>query len=213
MADASTATSNPEAIVTGLADMLRRMIGEDVTLITRLEPAAGDVPIERARFEQLVMNLVLNARDAMPDGGKLTLEVANAYLDDAYASQHADVNPGQYVMLAVSDTGTGMSEEIMARVFEPFFTTKQPGRGTGLGLSTVYGFAKQSRGAVVIDSAPGAGTTLSMYLPRPWADVGSAGESAPATPALPPGVRVLMVEDDAEVRAVALHFASHRRAG
>jgi CheY-like chemotaxis protein len=154
------------------------------------------------QLESALLNLAINARDAMPGGGRLTIETANAHLDDAYAAAQCNVTPGQYVALCVSDTGTGMSPEVMARVFDPFFTTKPLGQGTGLGLSMVYGFAKQSNGHVRIYSEEGRGTTVKLYLPRHW---GSAGDEAkPETAMLGAragtGGTVLIVEDEALVR-------------
>jgi CheY-like chemotaxis protein len=167
---------------------------------------------DATELEAALLNLAVNARDAMPEGGRLTVETANARLDDAYAATHAEVVPGQYVMLAVSDTGTGMPPEVAERAFEPFFTTKGLGRGTGLGLSQVYGFVKQSGGHVKIYSEPGQGTTVKVYLPRlPPARV-AAEAAAPAAPralaavAAPPacpGEAILLVEDEPAVRAFA----------
>jgi CheY-like chemotaxis protein len=155
---------------------------------------------------------VINARDAMPTGGKLTIETANFYIDDEYAASDPDVPPGQYVMLAVTDTGTGMSEEIRAQAFDPFFTTKPVGQGSGLGLSMVYGFAKQSGGNVRIYSEPGQGTTVKLYLPR------TIGEEEQAISALQPGVQrdapsretILIAEDESEVRAYAARVLRQR---
>jgi signal transduction histidine kinase len=197
---------NPAALdvnrlLNGLADFLRRALGEDVAL--EIVGAGGVWPVEAdaAELEAAVLNLAVNARDAMPDGGKLTIETANAYLDDGYCRQYPDVRPGQYVQISVTDTGAGMTKAIIERAFEPFFTTKQAGQGTGLGLSQVYGFVKQSGGHVKIYSEVGEGTAIKMYLPR------FAGQASPAaeTRSVPrrghPGECILVVEDDADVRA------------
>ena len=197
---------NPAAIdvnrlLNGLADFLRRALGEDVSL--EIVGAGGVWPVEAdpAELEAAILNLAVNARDAMPDGGKLTIETANAYLDDGYCRQYPDVRPGQYVQISVTDSGAGMTNAIIERAFEPFFTTKQAGQGTGLGLSQVYGFVKQSGGHVKIYSEVGEGTTIKMYLPR------FAGQASPSakTKSEPrrgrAGECILVVEDDAEVRA------------
>ena len=153
-------------IVAGTERLLRRTLGEDIDLVTLLRPELGLVEVDASQFEQVLMNLALNSRDAMPNGGKLTIETANVELSDEYCRSHLGTTAGPYVMLAVSDTGVGMDEETRSRVFEPFFTTKEPGRGTGLGLSTVYGTVKQSGGNVFVYSEPGKGTTIKVYLPR-----------------------------------------------
>ncbi|MGK2898981.1 MAG: ATP-binding protein [Burkholderiaceae bacterium] len=192
--------------VAALDPMLRRTLGEHIEIEFVRGAGLWPAMIDPAQLENALLNLCLNARDAMPTGGKLTLETANASLDQRYADQHPDVVPGQYVMLAVSDTGSGISSENLARVFEPFFTTKEKGRGTGLGLAMVYGFAKQSAGHVSIYSEPGHGTTVKLYLPR-----AAAARSAMASPDVTePAVRggaetVLVVEDDAPVRQLASH--------
>jgi PAS domain S-box-containing protein len=188
-------------LVQSLSALLRRTLGERVTLETvqggGLWPAFADPN----RLENALLNLVLNARDAMPEGGRLTIETGNAHLDEAYAAQAGDVAPGQYVMIAVTDTGIGMPPEVMAHAFEPFFTTKPPGRGTGLGLSQVYGFVKQSRGHVAVYSEPGRGTTMKLYLPRGDAAPAAApAEAARAElPRARPGESVLVVEDSPDV--------------
>src|SRR5213594_3457117 len=191
-------------LVSDLEKMLRRLLGEDVELSTRLAPTTGRVKADPGQLEQVIMNLAVNARDAMPNGGKLTLETANVDLDEAYAADHYPARAGPFVMLAVSDTGIGMSEETQAHMFEPFFTTKEKGKGTGLGLATVYGIIKQSGGFIWVYSEVGHGTTFKLYLPR----VEELAERG-AGPATPPArlsrgsETVLVVEDEAPVRSVA----------
>jgi signal transduction histidine kinase/CheY-like chemotaxis protein len=193
-------------LVAGLDPLLRRTLGEHIEI--ELIRAAGLWPalVDPGQLENALINLCLNARDAMPGGGRLTLETANARLDADYAAQHVDVQPGQYVMVAVSDTGVGIPPEHLKRVFEPFFTTKETGKGTGLGLAMVYGFVKQSAGHVAVYSEPGQGTTVRLYLPRASADDGPpVGDEDPAAAApLGGSGTVLLVEDDADVRAFAL---------
>jgi signal transduction histidine kinase len=191
------------AVVANLAEMLRRLIGEDIALVTALDPALDHVKADPGQIEQIVINLAANARDAMRKGGRLTLETANAELDAAYARHHVDVHPGPHVMLAVSDTGVGMTPETQARIFEPFFTTKGPGVGTGLGLATVYGIVKQSGGHIWVYSEPGRGATFKIYLPR----VAEAVTPSVARPGLPKPARghetILLVEDELAVRDLA----------
>ncbi len=184
------------------------MIGEDIDLV--MVPAAelGAVRADAGQIEQVIMNLAVNARDAMPAGGKLTIETSNVSLDEDYARFHAPLRPGNYVMLAISDTGAGMDSETQSHIFEPFFTTKGP-KGTGLGLSTVYGIVKQSGGYIWVYSEAGKGTTFKIYLPR----VAEAVES-PAQVAVPaesaaaePGTEtILLVEDEANLRYLARQF-------
>jgi CheY-like chemotaxis protein len=191
------------AMLQDMATLLRRTLGAPIEV--RVVDSAGLWPAmaDAAQVESAMLNLALNARDAMPGGGRLTIEVANKVLDADYAAQHAEVSPGDYVMLAVSDTGTGMTPEVLARVFEPFFTTKPPGRGTGLGLAMVFGFAKQSGGHVKIYSEPGEGTTVRLYLPRAVGVTLPAIVRPSAPMELPRGsATVLVVEDDAAVREV-----------
>ena len=184
----------------GLSEFLQRAIGEDIAL--EIVGAAGlwAAEADPTELEAALINLAVNARDAMPEGGKLTIETSNAYLDDAYCRQQGDLKPGQYVLIAVSDTGTGMSKELIDRAFEPFFTTKQSGQGTGLGLSQVYGFVKQLGGHVKIYSEVGEGTTVKMYLRRHSGAVTAVTEAPSEAAHGSPGECVLVVEDDADVR-------------
>jgi signal transduction histidine kinase len=184
-------------VVSDVEKMLRRLIGEDVQVVTVFGPGLGRVMADPGQIEQVLVNLAVNARDAMPGGGKLIVETANADLDEAYARNHAGVVPGRYVLLSVSDTGHGMDAETLSHIFEPFFTTKKEGKGTGLGLATVYGVVKQSGGHVSVYSEPGRGTTFRVYLPR-TAD--QPREEAPPAPEPPPrGTETVMLVEDAEV--------------
>ncbi|MFG1360007.1 response regulator [Xanthobacter pseudotagetidis] len=198
-------------LLVGMSQMLRSALGERVTLETVLSGGLWPTEIDRNQLENAVLNLAVNARDAMPDGGKLTIETANAYLDDAYAEAH-DVVAGQYVVICVSDTGTGMPPEVMARVFEPFYSTKGPRDGTGLGLSQVYGFVKQSGGHVKIYSEVGEGTTVKLYLPRLERPVDEDERAERQEPAEARKARILVVEDDPQARQLgvgALRAAGH----
>jgi two-component system cell cycle sensor histidine kinase/response regulator CckA len=184
------------AVVLDVEKMLQRLIGEDIQLVTVLSEALGRVRADRGQIEQVIVNLSVNARDAMPRGGKLIIETANAELDAQYAGTHTEVTPGAYAMLAVSDTGHGMDAETMSHIFEPFYTTKEEGKGTGLGLSTVFGIVKQSCGHVGVYSEVEKGTTFRVYLPR----VGEDGEATAYAPGLPEprrarGETILLVED------------------
>ncbi len=179
--------------------LLRRTLGEHIEIRTVTEPDLWTVVIDPLRLEQVVLNLAVNARDAMPDGGRLTLETQNVVVDDSYARLHLGSTPGEHVMLAVSDDGVGMGPEVLSRVFEPFFTTKEVGKGTGLGLAMVYGIVRQAGGSVAVYSEPGAGTTFKILLPR------ALTPSEPPPPEGPPVTRggtetVLVVEDDPRVR-------------
>jgi hypothetical protein len=189
-------------VLTSMDKMLQRILGADVDLVSIPTQPLGRVRADPSSIEQVIMNLVVNARDAMPTGGKLTMETDNVVLDDAYAQAHLGVKPGPHVMLAVSDTGTGINRETLARIFEPFFTTKESGKGTGLGLSTVFGVVQQSGGSVWVYSEVGKGTTFKVYLPRVDAAVEVAGETVPPT-TLRGSETILLVEDDDQVRVVA----------
>ena len=188
------------AVVSGLGPMLRRVIGEDLELSITLDPGLGRVLADPSQIEQVLLNLVINARDAMPGVGRLTIETANAELDEAYARRHTASRPGPHVMLAVTDTGSGMDEATRARIFEPFFTTKE--RGTGLGLATVHGVVSQSGGNIWVYSEPGRGSTFKIYLPRVEDAAGPA--AAVEIPREPPrgSETILLVEDDDDVRAL-----------
>jgi len=189
-------------IVLGLDKLLRRLMDEDIEMLTVADKTVGAIKADPGQIEQVIMNLVVNARDAMPDGGRLIVETSNVELDSAYARDHASVRPGRYVMLAVSDTGTGMSAETVAHIFEPFYTTKDSGRGTGLGLSTVYGIVKQSGGYVWVYSEPGRGTTFKVYLPRVDEPLEALQSSQTKLPdCVKTGTEtILLVEDEPDLR-------------
>ena len=193
-------------LVGGMSDMLRRTLGETIRVETVLAGGLWRANIDMSQLEAAIINLCVNARDAMPDGGNLTVETANAHLDDAYVTEHADVLAGQYVMVSVADTGTGMAPDIVERAFDPFFTTKGVGKGTGLGLSQVFGFTKQSRGHVKIYSEPGQGTIIKLYLPRHYGP--SPADRAFAAPVALPRARdqevILVVEDEERVRHMSV---------
>ena len=191
------------ALVAETASMLRRLIGEDILLTTTLAPDLGLVKVDPAQLDQVLLNLAVNARDAMPTGGRLTIETANVMLDAGYASTHLDCKAGPHVMLAMTDSGTGIPPEIMSRIFDPFFTTKERGKGTGLGLATVLGIVNQSDGCIHCYSEPGHGTTFKIYLPRVAGEVPAETESSPGAD-ITGDETVLLVEDDEHVREVAL---------
>ena len=196
--------------ILAMAELLRRTLGESVVLGTLLAPGLWRVRADPGEIENAVLNLAINARDAMPAGGKLIIETSNVVLDATDVAAEVGLAAGEYVRLAVSDTGAGMSHEVLARAFEPFFTTKEPGKGTGLGLSVIYGFVRQSGGHVTASSALGKGTTVTLYLPR--VDAGAVETIAPARPASSaPMAReiILLVEDNAEVRAVTARRLRH----
>jgi two-component system, cell cycle sensor histidine kinase and response regulator CckA len=191
---------NLNLLVDALWKMLRRLIGEDVELSFDGAPDLGLARVDPGQFEQAVINLAVNARDAMPRGGRLSIETRNVDLDEAYAAQHADVKPARYVCVAVRDSGAGMDAETRARIFEPFFTTKSQGQGTGLGLPMVYGFLKQSGGHVEVDTEQGVGTTMRLYLPRAEGMPASTGAARPSKRAAGGEETVLLVEDEISVR-------------
>jgi signal transduction histidine kinase/CheY-like chemotaxis protein len=189
------------ALVRNIDKMLKRVIGEDLELETRLAPALARVKVDPSHIDQVILNLAVNSRDAMPQGGKLTIETANVEITEEYASGHIGIAPGHWVMLAVSDSGVGMDAATRERIFEPFFTTKEKGKGTGVGLSIVYGIVKQSGGEVLVYSEPGHGTVFKIYLPA-----APAAEPAPAvTPQaapVPGDATILLVEDEEQVRTL-----------
>jgi CheY-like chemotaxis protein len=184
--------------------MLQRLIGETIELTTVGAPGLGKVMADPSQIDQIVINLAVNARDAMPEGGSLLIETADVVLDDRYAAAHAGVTPGRYVMLAVTDTGTGIDTALQARIFEPFFTTKETGKGTGLGLAIVCGIVEQSAGTITVESEPGRGTTFRVHFPRAADALESISETVEPEPAAPHGGEtILLVEDDEQVRRVA----------
>src|SRR5258706_1630967 len=186
----------------GMNKMLKRLVGEDVDLVSVPGPALGRVIVDPGSIEQVIMNLAVNARDAMPTGGQLTMETTNVMLDEEYARAHFGVKVGPHVMLAVSDTGCGMDKATSEKIFEPFFTTKEKGKGTGLGLSTVFGIVQQSGGNIWVYSEPGKGRTFKIYLPRVDAEVQDT-KVARSVPKLSGTETILLVEDEEQVRAAA----------
>jgi PAS domain S-box-containing protein len=197
--------TDPNKLVAGMSELLHRTLGETIEIETVLASGVWRVEVDQNQLENALLNLAVNARDAMPDGGKLTIETSNTHLDRGYVAHNAEVATGQYVVICVSDTGEGMDPETVARAFEPFFTTKEVGKGTGLGLSMVYGFVKQSGGHVKVYSEPGEGTTVKVYLPRL---IGAAAEEEEAASSMAPeGTRdeiILVCEDDDDVRAYSV---------
>jgi CheY-like chemotaxis protein len=194
---------NLNAVIANTEKMLGRLIGEDVELIMKLEPDLGLVKADPGQLEQVVLNLAINARDAMPDGGKLMIETANDYLDETYNQEYVNFKSGPYIMLAVSDTGVGMDVETQTHIFEPFFTTKSKGKGTGLGLATVHGIVNQSDGHIWVYSEPKRGSTFKIFLPR-VEQVAALPEPEAKSTGLPQGAgTVLLVEDEESVRMIA----------
>jgi CheY-like chemotaxis protein len=193
-------------LVGGIVGLIRRTLGEDISIVTDLAESVWSVHADPAQLEAAVVNLATNARDAMPNGGRLLISTGNHHLDADYAALHTELIPGDYAMIQVTDTGTGIAPEALDRIFEPFFTTKDQGKGTGLGLSMVFGFIKQSGGHINVYSEPGRGTTFRLYLPRLHAD--GAVEAAEASPVAAPETwggseTVLLVEDNEAMRRVA----------
>ena len=196
-------------VVAGISPMLGRLIGADVELVVHTDPTLGRTMADRGRFEQVVMNLAVNARDAMPNGGRLTIETANVDLDEEYARTHVSAKAGRHVMLAVSDTGVGMAAQVLKHAFEPFFTTKAQGKGTGLGLSTVIGIVAQSGGSIDVHSQPGHGAAFRIYLPRVETP-SEEGHTAGHGPDSPIGNETILVaEDEPAVRTFVERVLSH----
>jgi CheY-like chemotaxis protein len=194
---------NLNNVIREMDGMLQRLIGERIELIDELDPTLGHVLADPSQIEQVLMNLTVNACDAMPEGGKLVIKTANTDLDKQSAQEHKEAQPGRYALLAVSDTGHGMDADTRMHIFEPFFTTKEQGKGTGLGLSTVYGIIKQSGGHIRVHSEPGEGATFEIYLPRVDPNVEQIEDKEARGGAPPPGREtVLLVEDESMVRSM-----------
>ena len=184
----------------GMDGILRRTIHENIILETRLAPGLWLIKADPVQIEQVILNLAVNARDAMPDGGRLTIETANRVLDQATAGHHISCEPGDYILLTITDTGHGMSEAVQQRIFEPFFTTKAPGKGTGLGLATVFGIVRQCGGHIELVSAEGVGTSFKIYIPCTWDTSIVLSQPAAETQNAVGNYTILVVEDNAEVR-------------
>jgi signal transduction histidine kinase/CheY-like chemotaxis protein len=190
-------------VVTDTSSMLKRLLGEDITITTKLTHDLWKIKADQGQLTQVVMNLMINSRDAMPDGGAITIETANVELDREHSRTHPSSTPGPYIMLRITDTGVGMDDETRQRVFEPFFTTKPVGRGTGLGLSTVYGIVKQSGGNIWVDSEPGKGATFTIYLPQAADEAQRTRADSEQSQPHSGSEKVLLVEDEASVRGLA----------
>jgi two-component system cell cycle sensor histidine kinase/response regulator CckA len=195
---------NLDSVVSDMEKMLRRLIGENIDLRAVLEPKLGSVKADPGQIEQIILNLAVNARDSMAEGGKLTIETDNVYLDEEYVKNHVGAQAGPHVMLAVSDTGSGMDQNTLARIFEPFFTTKELGKGTGLGLSTVYGIVKQSGGNIWVYSEVGRGSTFKVYLPRVDENAQRYKRSSHLDEVFQGSETILLVEDEEMLRKLAL---------
>jgi two-component system, cell cycle sensor histidine kinase and response regulator CckA len=195
--------------IAGARKMLERMLGEDVVFVERLAPNLGTVMADPSQLDQVLMNLAVNARDAMPRGGTLTFETSTVDLDEDYVSHHAAGRPGPYVMLSVTDTGVGMDDATQSRIFEPFFTTKPQGQGTGLGLATVYGIVKQSEGFIWVYSEPGQGATFKIYLPRVDEPLRPGSLASPHTQAVRGTGSILVVEDQESLRRMIQEILEH----
>jgi signal transduction histidine kinase/CheY-like chemotaxis protein len=195
-------------VVGNMDNLLRRLLGEDVEFVTKLTPGLGRMKADVGQIEQVIMNLAVNARDAMPRGGRLVIETSNAALDSTFSREHHGVVPGEYIMLSVSDTGSGMDSETQSRIFEPFFTTKEQGKGTGLGLATVYGIVKQAGGYVWVYSESGKGTTFKVYFPRVEFSTDVADHSSKGKAKYFGTETILLVEDEDGVRALVRQVLS-----
>jgi CheY-like chemotaxis protein len=191
--------------------MLRRLIGEDIELILILDPKLGIVKADPGQIEQVIMNLAVNARDAMPNGGKLTIETGNIFLNRDYFHKQIAIQPaGDYITLSIADTGNGMDDETLGHIFEPFFTTKEYGKGTGLGLSTVYGIVKQSEGFIWVDSELGKGSRFKIYFPRVWEQISQAPQAPKSSKSLTGQETILLVEDEEMVRELAARILKEK---
>jgi nitrogen-specific signal transduction histidine kinase len=198
------------AVVSGIDKMLHRLVGEHIDMQTVLAADLRAVKADRAQIEQVILNLAVNARDAMPDGGRITIETANLHLDERVDNVHLSTPPGDYVMLAVTDSGSGIEPDVMPHLFEPFFTTKSVGKGTGLGLATVYGIVKQNHGGIDVESTLGSGSTFRIYFPETHE---RAAEGVPAAAAEPPATgraTILIVEDDPGIRDLSAKILSRQ---
>jgi signal transduction histidine kinase/CheY-like chemotaxis protein len=201
---------NLNTLLKDLDRMLHRILGEDIDLVYHLSEDIGKVKTDPGQIEQVILNLAVNARDAMPSGGKMTIETLNMELSEAYAQTHLEVTSGHYVMLSVSDSGAGMPPEVKERIFEPFFTTKEKGKGTGLGLSTVYGIVKQSGGNINVYSEPGIGTTFKIYLPRVEEEEDNLQRKDLGIPLSTGNETILLAEDEQSVRELAARILCDR---
>ena len=197
---------NVNAVLIQTQKMLQRLIGEDIELILDLGVDIGNIKADPGHVEQAIVNLAVNARDAMPMGGHLRIETADVVLDETYARTHMGVKPGEFTMIAVSDDGHGMDAETRRHIFEPFFTTKEKGKGTGLGLATVYGIVKQTGGDIWVYSEPGQGTTFKLYFPRVFEPVSDSAGSDPSATRQSGGETVLVVEDEQAVRDLTVRI-------